>query len=230
MIFTMAGSAGTWEMTVHTFSLKERQRQQREQLILQAAEEVLAEQGYDATSMEEIASRVGISRAAIYLHFPSKEDLVFAVLERGIRTSVGRLEALLAEPTSPREKVEALIQRTYRSMAQPSSRAFATIAQSPAFFGKVAEKRVTMHELWSPSQMLLTRLIEEGKRCGDFDPEMPTALMVTMLTGLITPFTYRRMIEEEGMPPEVVVKHLCRYFLKGIAPDTAAGASTTPGT
>ncbi|MFL5699301.1 MAG: helix-turn-helix domain-containing protein, partial [Ktedonobacteraceae bacterium] len=58
-------------------TLKERQRQEREALILQAAEEVLIEKGYHEMSMDEIAARVGISKGTVYLHFASKEDLVF---------------------------------------------------------------------------------------------------------------------------------------------------------
>ena len=42
-------------------SLKEKQRQEREALILQAAEEVLMEKGYYETSIDEIAARVGIA-------------------------------------------------------------------------------------------------------------------------------------------------------------------------
>ncbi len=63
-------------------SLKERQRQERAALILQAAEEVLAEKGYHETSMDEIAARVGVAKGTVYLHFPSKEDLVFALFEQ----------------------------------------------------------------------------------------------------------------------------------------------------
>ncbi len=67
-------------------SLKERQRQERAALILQAAEEVLAEKGYHETSMDEIAARVGVAKGTVYLHFPSKEDLVFALFEQELVT------------------------------------------------------------------------------------------------------------------------------------------------
>ena len=66
-------------------SLKEKQRQEREALILQAAEEVLMEKGYHETSIDEIASRVGIAKGTVYLHFPSKEDLVIAIFERDMQ-------------------------------------------------------------------------------------------------------------------------------------------------
>src|SRR5581483_8243141 len=63
-----------------TLSLKERQRQEREQLILRAARELLMERGYHDMSIDEIAERVGISKGTVYLHFASKEDLVLALL------------------------------------------------------------------------------------------------------------------------------------------------------
>jgi TetR/AcrR family fatty acid metabolism transcriptional regulator len=65
-------------------SLKERQRQEREELILQSAQALLLEKGYHEMAMEEIAARVGISKGTVYLHFPSKEDLVFALLLRSM--------------------------------------------------------------------------------------------------------------------------------------------------
>src|SRR5262249_60015561 len=97
--------------------LRERQREEREQLILKAAYELILENGSAALTMEEIASRVGISRAAIYLHFPSKEDLVLALLERGMRAFVDSLNATLEAPGTPRERLQAAIEQVFRSFA-----------------------------------------------------------------------------------------------------------------
>ena len=55
-------------------SLKDRQREERERLILEAAEELLAEKGYHEMSIDEIAARVGVSKGTVYLHFSSKEE------------------------------------------------------------------------------------------------------------------------------------------------------------
>ena len=64
-----------------TSSLKEKQREERTALILQAAYDVLIEKGYYEASMDEIATRVGISKGTLYLHFKSKEDLIFMLIE-----------------------------------------------------------------------------------------------------------------------------------------------------
>ena len=51
------------------------------QRILDAATELFIERGYEATSLREIAERVGVTKAALYYHFPGKEDLLRALLE-----------------------------------------------------------------------------------------------------------------------------------------------------
>jgi len=94
-------------------SLKEKQRQEREELILQAAEEMLAEKGYHETSMDEIAVRVGIAKGTVYLHFPSKEDLVMAIFERGMLKLLEGVEASIASETTTRAKMEAVLRFIY---------------------------------------------------------------------------------------------------------------------
>lgn len=60
--------------------------------ILDAAEELFAERGFDRTSFVDISARSGISRGSIPWHFKNKDGLVMAVLERSIRRAVPRDE------------------------------------------------------------------------------------------------------------------------------------------
>src|SRR5437762_11119399 len=87
-------------------SLKEKQRQEREALILQAAEEVLAEKGYYETSMDEIAALVGVAKGTVYLHFPSKEDLVVAILTRDLQNLLQAIETIIASDLTHYTKME----------------------------------------------------------------------------------------------------------------------------
>src|SRR3954471_23906747 len=62
---------------------REEGRDGREAL-LQAALEVFAERGYTGASVDQIAERAGYSKGALYWHFPSKDDVFFALLEERI--------------------------------------------------------------------------------------------------------------------------------------------------
>jgi AcrR family transcriptional regulator len=60
--------------------------------IQRVALELFAEQGYERTSLREIAERLGVTKAALYYHFKSKEDIVRSFTE----DHFGRLDALIA--------------------------------------------------------------------------------------------------------------------------------------
>ncbi len=64
---------------------KRHTRAEREQQILSVAEEVFAAEGYQASSMDDIAHRVGLSKPMLYEYFGSKEGLLIACLHRAKR-------------------------------------------------------------------------------------------------------------------------------------------------
>jgi TetR/AcrR family acrAB operon transcriptional repressor len=59
-------------------------------LILNAAEELFSERGFDRTSLAEVAARAGISRGSIPWHFDNKDGLLIAVVERMIERHMGK--------------------------------------------------------------------------------------------------------------------------------------------
>ena len=70
---------------------------QRRELILQAAVAQFAERGYHAASMDGIAAAAGISKAVVYDHFASKQEL-YAVLLEGVRAEVDAAVAAAVAP------------------------------------------------------------------------------------------------------------------------------------
>ena len=68
--------------------------------ILNAAEAVFSEQGFEKTQLEEVAARAGYTRGAIYAHYASKEDLFLALVEQRVLTRFnGMRQAIEAEPS-----------------------------------------------------------------------------------------------------------------------------------
>ena len=61
--------------------------------LLREAEHAFASRGYGATSMDEIASKVGMTKAAIYYHFPSKRALLTELLDESLESARAALEA-----------------------------------------------------------------------------------------------------------------------------------------
>lgn len=62
------------------------------QRVLDAALELFAENGVSGTSLQMIADRIGVTKAAVYHQFPSKDEIVLAVLAPGLETLQGSVE------------------------------------------------------------------------------------------------------------------------------------------
>lgn len=200
-----------------TPSLKERQRQEREALILRAASELFAERGYHATSLEDIAARVGIAKGTIYLHFASKDDLVVALMKQGFDLYVKAFQEALESATTPRDKLRAVIEQFTTVAAHKGYVSFTGLMQNPAILSRMHEMREQMHQRWERPRQLLAAAIEEGKAAGDFDPELPTALIASLLTSLVNPHTYRQLLTEQTLSNEEISASLKRFFFRGIA-------------
>jgi TetR/AcrR family fatty acid metabolism transcriptional regulator len=202
-------------------SLKEKQRQEREELILQATEEVLAEKGYYETSVDEIAARVGIAKGTVYLHFPGKEDLVIAILERNAQVMVELVEATVATASSNREKLEAILQVVYGGFFDPGKKHLMQlpyIVMNSAELRRVfVEKKGCMRGKWDRLEALIASILEDGKAAGEFDKTMPTPVMISAFFSLLSPRSFERLNANNQMPVSDFVKHLGRFCFKGIA-------------
>lgn len=80
-------------------SFKEQMHQAREEAILQATCRLLGEKAYDAMTMDDVANAVGIAKASLYKHFPSKEDLAAAAMVKVMNRARAFLDTL--DPKAP---------------------------------------------------------------------------------------------------------------------------------
>ena len=78
-------------------SFKTQMLQAREDAIIQTASRLLAEKGFEAMTVDEVAANVGIAKASLYKHFPSKEDLAAAAMVKLMQKAQDFLRELPAQ-------------------------------------------------------------------------------------------------------------------------------------
>jgi AcrR family transcriptional regulator len=81
--------------------LKEQHRREKRRLIEAAAARVFAEQGFPNTTVAEVARAAGVSPAAIYLYFSSREELLFATVLAEVDDLEARMRRALANAKTP---------------------------------------------------------------------------------------------------------------------------------
>ena len=83
----------------------EARREQRQEEILDAAVELFARHGYSETDIQVLADTLGVGKGTIYRHFPSKQDLFLAAVDRVIRQLHQRLNERTADVADPLERI-----------------------------------------------------------------------------------------------------------------------------
>ncbi|MEX3745606.1 MULTISPECIES: TetR/AcrR family transcriptional regulator [Lysinibacillus] len=78
-----------------------KEAQERRNEILDAANELFGQKGFDGTSTNDILEKVGIARGTLYYHFKSKEDIMDALIERYNAQILGAAKAIAADKSIP---------------------------------------------------------------------------------------------------------------------------------
>lgn len=74
-----------------------------------AGVECFAEKGFYGTTTRDIANRVGLSPAAVYVHFPSKAELLFTISRLGHESALHALEGAAAREAAPEQRITAMV-------------------------------------------------------------------------------------------------------------------------
>lgn len=97
---------------------KERERLQRRNSIIQAAEACFSEKGFEGATMQEISDKAELSKATLYLYFKSKEELYLTVCIQGLAQFGERLQ----EEVEREERIEERVVAVYRAYVEQSLR------------------------------------------------------------------------------------------------------------
>lgn len=197
-------------------SLKERQRQEREALILQAAEEIFTEKGYYDTSLDEIAARVGIAKGTVYAHFANKEALIMTLLTQEMEQFLRDIDALFAEPLTARAKLEAALQNLFTSMNRKRSRLLSNAYNGVDLRRILIQNEGQLRELWKQMTEKIVSIFEEGQATGEFNPALPSKVMLAAYLSLCSPQILARLVFDDDLSTEEVVRLMGKIFFDGI--------------
>ncbi|HEY8694686.1 MAG TPA: TetR/AcrR family transcriptional regulator [Chloroflexota bacterium] len=190
-------------------SFKERVKLEREQEILQAARDVFSERGFEKASIDDIAERVGIGKGTVYLHFPSKEELLLALMRQSCLRLVEMCRsAATGQPTTPgklRCIIQALVDHRYAN-----ERWVGIVANElPVFIG-YKQKLGASSEL----RAFIAQVLEEGQGEGAVDRRVSPAMAASTLLYLI--FAAPSADGGEAMPKQALIDAASQLYFHGI--------------
>ena len=143
--------------------------EERKNEILDVAEQLFAEKGFDNASTNDIIKRIGIARGTLYHHFKSKEEILDAIVERMTSTGIARAKIIASNKEVPlQERLTGMILALNIS-GEVEEEVFEQIhkPQNALLHQKMQE------HLLSGVVPIIAGLIEEGNESGLFDSKYP---------------------------------------------------------
>ncbi|MNF33832.1 HTH-type transcriptional repressor KstR2 [compost metagenome] len=121
--------------------------------LLQTAAHLFRSKGYERTTVRDLASAVGIQSGSIFHHFKSKDEILRSVMEETIRYNTALMQASLAEASSLRERVLALIRCELQSIMGGTGEAMAVLVYEWRSLSQPSQQfilglRDTYEQLW----------------------------------------------------------------------------------
>ena len=158
---------------------------ERKNEILDAAEELFAAKGYEATSTGDILDRVGIARGTLYYHFQSKEDILDALIDRINENLIAKAGRIAGDKSMP------VVERIIRAIAGMNLENGDSAIGHEVLEQMHRPQNALMHQKMQQRMMdgvipVISALVEEGNAQGVFHAGYPreTTEMLILYAGI----------------------------------------------
>lgn len=147
--------------------------------ILEATAALIAEQGYQETTMEQIVRRAKVGYATFYKHYPDREAAFLALLDAAIERTVGRVEAAYKREEGPwADRVGAALGALFEDVAANPAAARAVLVEAVAAGSEAAEKHEAALKRLAP-------LLRPGRELNPRQAQLPDTLEETLAGGVV---------------------------------------------
>lgn len=157
-----------------------------EEKIYEVAIELFAKNGFRATSIRDIAEKVGINSATLYYYINNKNDFLAQIMERELIKLINNAKEILKQANTPEETIESLVKM---HVIFHGENKLATLVTDTEYRALNSENRKKIAQLRDEYEYLWRDVIQEGKEKNVFknvyDVKLSTFAVLAMCTGVV---------------------------------------------
>lgn len=181
--------------------------------IIEAAVEVIAENGFHASQVSKIAKKANVADGTIYLYFKNKEDILISVFREKMGSFVGITRGAIQGQSSASEKLQTFIHMHYHQLASNPNLAIVTqleLRQSKT------ELRIEINNILKDYLQIIDDILEQGIQDGEIRDDINPQTMRQMIFGTLdeTVTTWVMKLQKYSLTNETSEIH--RLLTKGL--------------
>jgi TetR/AcrR family transcriptional repressor of nem operon len=162
-----------------------KQRSETAGQILDLAETLIQTRGYSAFSYQDIADSLGIRKASIHYHFPSKADLGVAVVDRYMARFDGALTAIADDQSQSSMTMLDVYVQPYLQFASTPDQVCLSGALAGEMMALPPKVRERVDHFFRTHQVWLTKILERGVARGEFTLAAPASKVARFVFGAL---------------------------------------------
>ncbi len=192
-------------------------RGEKRPLILQAATDVFAEQGFASVTVAAIAERAGIGKGTVYEYFSSKDELLFAVFEWMNEGIFERIHTLLDDGDTTHDRLHKLLELGARITREQRDMQAVVLDFWSASRGTKVEERYNQACLatFRAYRRLVADVIREGQAAGELRPAVDADAIATMVVAAMDGLGVQIFFDRE-LDPDTTVAGFAEVLLTGL--------------
>jgi TetR/AcrR family transcriptional regulator len=201
-----------------TADRKEREKEQRRNDIIDAAEKLFFSRGFDGVSMDDIAKEVELGKGTLYLYFKNKDSLFFAIALRRARAMHEKMVECVESRATGREKSRKMGEILFEFARQNQDYYRLGCTVGPALFRKTDnEDAKEVLDLMARALLLHRDVLREGMEDGtvrnDLDPlEMAVYLSITSMSVICLDPAWKKGLQAGGISYDQFVKDFLLFI------------------
>jgi TetR/AcrR family fatty acid metabolism transcriptional regulator len=183
------------------------------QRILDAAVEVIAENGYFQSPVSKIAARAGVADGTIYLYFKSKDEVLRAAIDRMMQRFYDGVEQEFQRVTDPRGQLEAIGRLHLEAVTVNRSMAIVMqteVRQSAKFIAEFSHKHLVRYI------QMVREIVRRGQEAGVFRKELSAGVVAQCWFGAIGELLTTAIFTGREYDAKATVKQVLDVMLNGI--------------
>jgi len=196
---------------------KRRRRGDTRQRLLEAALGVFARNGYDRATVDEIVREAGFSKGAFYVHFESKDDLFWAMLEERIDRQLDSFREALDSSLPVAQNLQTILGSAFDLNRNDPlwSALFMEFVAHSARNDRVRERLAALYHSWRSFAIeILTQGRDEGLVRKDIDVEFAASVLISVVEGTIM----QSRLAPEAVNIEKTIGPLSRLLAEWLTP------------
>ncbi|MCP8617057.1 TetR/AcrR family transcriptional regulator [Salirhabdus salicampi] len=181
--------------------------------IIDAAVEVIAENGYHSSQVSKIAKRAGVADGTIYLYFKNKEDILVSLFQEKMGQFIEKIEEDIQHKEKVEDKLYGMIRMHLQQLSEDHKLAIVTqleLRQSNK------ELRLKINEVLKRYLAVMDDILHEGIRTGVFHSRINPKLVRQMIFGMIDEVVTNWVMKDQKYDLVAQAEDVHYFIINGI--------------